>query len=136
MAPRRAATSRSSLERRAPGTSVGGHRLSPEAFLVRLGSADRHLEPVVAEAQICDVEGDELGAAAATGEAEADQGSISDVAWIVSSHVFDEGTQGIDEHRVLLVRSDAEGPAYTLEHFRDLGRFCEETEARGACAPG
>jgi hypothetical protein len=57
-----------------------------EPLLVRFGAADRHLEPVITEAQVADIERDELGTPAAARESEADQGSISDVARVVSPH--------------------------------------------------
>jgi hypothetical protein len=62
--------------------------------------------PVVAEAQVPDVEGDELGAPAAAGEPEAEQGTVPDVSAVVLAHGPDEGAQGVDEHWVLLVRRD------------------------------
>jgi hypothetical protein len=42
----------------------------------RLGAADRNLEPVVAEVEILDAEGDELGAAAAARETQAEQSAV------------------------------------------------------------
>lgn len=85
--------------------------LCPEASWSVLERRIVTSSPVVAEAQVLDVEPDELGAPAAAREAEAEQGAVPDVAWIVSSHRIDEGAQGVDEHRVLLVRGDADRAA-------------------------
>jgi hypothetical protein len=90
---------------------------------------DGYLEAVVAEAQVLHVEPHELGPAAAAREPEAEQGAVSDVARVVSSHRFDEGAQRVDEHRVLLGRCNADRASDALEDLGDLSGHPRGREA-------
>jgi hypothetical protein len=108
---------------------VRGRPPKGQAFLVGLGPPDRDLEPVIPEAQVGDVEGDELGAAAAAREPQADQRPVPGVGRIVLAHRFDEGSQRVDEHGVFLVGRHAEGAANPLKHLGDLSVIPRGREA-------
>jgi hypothetical protein len=94
-----------------PGSCGGGHRRDADVApkgpsWSRFGAPTDDLEPIVAEAQIADVERDELGTAPAAGEAQAQQGSIPGVTRIVLRIGLHERGQGQGRQ----VEHDGAGP--------------------------
>jgi hypothetical protein len=75
------------------------------------------------------VQGDELGAPAAAGEAQAEQRPVPAVARVFLAHRLDQGAQGVDQDGVFLLRRDPDSPADTLEHLGHLGRLAGRLEA-------
>jgi hypothetical protein len=51
----------------------------------------------------------------------AEQSSVPHIAGIVLAHRLDERAQSVDQHGILLLRSNSEGPADALEHLREFG---------------
>jgi hypothetical protein len=82
---------------RSGAAAVRDAHLAPEPLLVCLGAADGDVVPVVVEMEVLHVQGDELGAATAAGEAEAEQRPVPAVARILLPHRLDQGAHSVDQ---------------------------------------